>query len=79
MHTKQRTEAKNHFEKDFFKLKYRNINLVTTNKRRNYLVSESNYHTIKRFFRKFTSNRNEENKSKKQQAVMSRFINIRYQ
>ena len=63
MNTKLRTEAKNNFEKDFFKLmnnaffgktmenvrKHRDIKLVTTNKRRSYLVSESNYHATKCF------------------------------
>ena len=58
-----RTEAKNNFEKDFFELmnnavygktmenvrKHRYINLVITNKRRNYSVSEPNYHTTKCF------------------------------
>ena len=29
--------------------KHRNIKLITTEKRRNYLVSEPNYHTIKFF------------------------------
>ena len=29
--------------------KYRDIKLVTTERRRNYLVSEANYHTAKRF------------------------------
>ena len=63
INTKFRTEAKNYFEKDFFKLmnnvafgktmenvkKHRDIKLVTTNKRRNQLVSEPNYHTTKKF------------------------------
>ena len=61
MNTKLRQKAKNNFEKDFFKpmsnavfgkamenvRKHRNIKLVTTEKRRNYLVSEPNYHTTK--------------------------------
>ena len=63
MNTKLRTEAKNDFKKDFFKLmnnavsgktmenvrKHRDIKLVTNDKRRNQLVSEPNYHTTKCF------------------------------
>ena len=63
MITKLSTEAKNDFERDFFKLmnnavfgktmenvkKHRDIKLVTTDKRRNQLVSEPNFHTSKYF------------------------------
>ena len=63
MNTKLRQKAKNNFEKDFFKLmndavfgktmenvrKRRNIKLVTTEWRRNYLVLEPNYHSTKFF------------------------------
>ena len=66
MNTELRKKAKNDFEKDFFKLmnnavfgktmgnvrKHRDIKLVTTDKRRNRLVSEPNYHTKKLFSEK---------------------------
>ena len=68
MNTELRKLAKDDFEKDLFKLmnnavfgktmenirKHRNIKLVTTDKKRNKLVSEPNYH-----FRRFINNRNE--------------------
>ena len=38
--------------------KYRDIKLITTERRRNYLVSEPSYHTIKLFHRKSINNRN---------------------
>ena len=58
MNTKLRQQTKKNFDKYFFKLmnnaafrntmdnvrKYRNIKLVTTEKRRNYLVSKPNCH-----------------------------------
>ena len=63
MNTDLRKKTKNDFGKDFLKLmnnavfgktmenlrKHRDIKLVTTEKRRNYLVSEPNYHTTKFF------------------------------
>ena len=58
-----RKKAKNNFEKDFFKLmnnaafgktmenvrKHRDIKPVTTERKRNYSVTEPNYHTTKSF------------------------------
>ena len=63
-----RKKAKNNFEKDVFKLmnnpvfgkamesliKHRDIKLVPTERRRNYLVLEPNYHT-KKFFAEYLS------------------------
>ena len=60
MNTKLRQIAKNNFKKDFLKLmnnvvfgkfmkKNRNIKLVTTERKRNYLVSKPNYHTTNFF------------------------------
>ena len=65
MNTKLKTEAKNDFERGLFRLmnddvfgkamenvrNHRDIKLVTTDKRRNQLVSDLNYHTTK-FFKK---------------------------
>ena len=63
MNTDPRKKAKNDFEKDFFKMmnnaffgktmenvrKHRDIKLISTERRRNYLVSEPNYHITKFF------------------------------
>ena len=63
MDTKLWQKEKNSFEKEFFKLmnnavfgktmenvrKHRNIKLVTTERRKNYLASQPNYYTTKFF------------------------------
>ena len=63
MNAELRKQAKNDFEKDFFKLmnnsvcgktvenvrKHRDIKLVTKDEKRNYFVSEPNHHTTKWF------------------------------
>ena len=63
MNTKLQKEAKNEFEKDFFKLinnsvfgktmenvrKHKDVKLVTTEEKRIKLVSEPSYHTTKQF------------------------------
>ena len=72
INTNLREKAKNDFEKDFFKLmnnalfgkamenvrKHRDTKLVTTERGRNYLVSEPNYHSTKFFTKKLITNRN---------------------
>ena len=78
MNNNLRKEAKNEFEKDFFKLmnnsvfrktmenvrKQRDVKLVTTNEKRNKLVSEPNYHTTKRFSENLLVIEMKKNKSK---------------
>ena len=78
MNTKLRTYTKNDFEKDYFKLmgnsvfgktmenvrNHRDIKIVTTNKQRNKLASEANYHTTKYVSKKFIDNGNEKDRSK---------------
>ena len=86
MNTKLRKKAKSDFEKDFFRLmnnavfgktmenvrKHRDIKLVTTDKRRNRLVSETNYHTIKWFSENLLAI-----EMKKTKVKMNQLINLR--
>ena len=83
MSTEKRKEAKNYFEKDFFKLmnnavfgktmenlrKHRDIKLVTTDKRRNRLVSEPNYHTTKWFSEKILATEMKKTKVKTNKPI----------
>ena len=92
MNTKLRKEAKNDFEKDFFKLmnnsvfgktmenvrKRRNIKLVTTDEKRTKLVSEPHYHTTKHFSESLLTKEIKKNKSKNELAHIRRYVNIRY-
>ena len=78
MNTELRKQAKNDFEKDFFKLmnnsvfgkamknvrNYRDIKLATTDKRRKRLVSEPNYHTHTKFSEHLMVIEMKKNKSK---------------
>ena len=87
MNTKLRKEAKNEFEKDFLKLmnnavygktmenvtKHRYIKLVTTEEKRNKLVSEQNYYTTKHFSKNLLAI-----EMKKTKACISWHVNIRY-
>ena len=91
MNTELRKQSKNDFEKDFFKLmnnavfgktmenvrKHRDMKLVKTDKRRNYLVSEPNYHTTKWFSEGLLATEMTKNKSKNEQTSISRFVNIK--
>ena len=77
MNNGRRKELKNDFEKKMFKLmnnavlektmenmrKHRDIRLVTKERRRNYLVSEPNYHTTKFFHRTSITNSNEKTRN----------------
>ena len=88
MNTKLRKEAKNDFEKDFFKLvnnsvfgktmenvrKHRDIELLTTDVKRNKLVFESNYHKTKRFSENLVAIEMEKTKVKMNKHVYLRML-----
>ena len=90
MNTELKKQAKNDFEKDFFKLMCNYVfgktmenvrkdidsKLVTTDKRRNQLVSEPNYHTTKYFSENLLVIEMKKIKVKVNASV-SRIINIR--
>ena len=92
MNTKSRKEAKNNFHKDFFKLmnnavfgktmenvrKHRDIKWVITDKRRNQLVSEPNYHTRKYFSKSLLATEMKKTKLKMNKPVILH-VNIRHQ
>ena len=79
MITELRKKANNDFENDFFKLmnnavfgkpmenvrKHRDIKLVTTDKRKNKLVSEPNYHAVKWFSKDLVAIEMQKTKKKK--------------
>ena len=83
MNTKLRKQAKIDFEKDFYKLmnnavigktvenvrKHRDIKLVTTDNRRNQLVSEPNYHTTKWFSEKLLAIEMKKKKTKMNKSI----------
>ena len=83
IYTKLRQKAKNNFKKDFLKLmnsavfgktmenvrEHRNIKLVTTESRRNYLVSEPNFHTTKFFTENLLAI-----KMRKTQIIMNKLV-----
>ena len=58
--------------------KHRDIKPVTTDRRRNQLLSGPNYQTTKWFSSEVASNRNEQKRSKKEQASVFRSVNFRH-
>ena len=92
MNNKLRKEAINDFEKYFFKLinnsvfgktmenvrNYRDIKLVTTDKRRKRLVSEPNYHAHKNFSEHLMAIEMKKNKNQNDKAYISWPVYIKY-
>ena len=58
--------------------KHRDTKLVTTDEKRNKLVSEPNYHTTKRFSENLLAIEMKKNKGKNEQTSISRYVYIRY-
>ena len=58
--------------------KHRDIKLVTTEEKRIKLVSETNYHTSKRFSENLLAIETKKDESKNEQACILRHVNIRY-
>ena len=58
--------------------KHRDIKPVTTDRRRNQLVSGPDYQATKWFSSEVASNRNEQNRNKKEQASVFRSVNFRH-
>ena len=89
MNTSLRKKAKIGFEKDLLKLmnnaifgknmanvrKHRDIKLVTTERRKNYLVSEPNYHTTK-FFAESLLATEMKKKTKTTEILMNKPVNL---
>ena len=92
INTKLRKEAKNEFEKKFFKLmnnyvfrktmenvrKHREIKLATKEEKRIKLVSEPNYHTTKHFSDNLLAIEMKKTKVKMNKHVYLGYVNIRY-
>ena len=92
MNTEFRKVASNDFEKDFYKLmnnavfgktmentrKHRNIKLITTDKKRNKLVSEANYHTMNYISKDLSIIEMKKNKNKNESTNILRIVDIRY-
>ena len=91
MNTDLKKNEKHDFEKDIFKLmnnavfvktiknvrKHRNIKLVTTESRRNYLVSEASYHTKKNFSENLLSIETKKKTDTQKQACLFWTFNTR--
>ena len=91
MNTDLRKRTKNDLERDFFKLinnavfgktlenvrKHRYINLATTERRKNYLVSEPNYQTAKLFSGNLLAIEMKKKKQKQKQIIMNKPFYLR--